>query len=58
MKKIIVLVAALLCAGCGTPRYNEGGGHNLYGNAYNGNNRDYARNCGYAMDELLMCGAY
>ncbi|WP_292336645.1 hypothetical protein [Mesorhizobium sp.] len=44
MKKIIVLVAALLCAGCAST-----------GNYANG---DYARNCGMAMDELTLCNGY
>lgn len=44
--KHLWIIGALLLAGCG------GGGHASYGN------RDYARNCGNAMDELGMCGGY
>lgn len=48
MKKLIILGMALLCAGCATSRYNDGGRNNV----------DYARNCGYAMDELGLCNGY
>lgn len=45
MRIIIATIAlCLLTAGCTT---TGGSG-----------NRDYARNCGYAMDELLLCNGY
>lgn len=50
MKKLFVLLAVLACAGCaGQGRYSD----HLHENS------DYKRNCGNAMDELLMCnGSY
>ncbi|TIU88833.1 MAG: hypothetical protein E5W06_00250 [Mesorhizobium sp.] len=55
--KHLWLIGALLAAtGCANHGYREGGGHNLYRSTYG--NRDYARNCGYAMDELGLCGGY
>ncbi|MER9524051.1 hypothetical protein NKI96_10745 [Mesorhizobium sp. M0292] len=60
-KKVFAMSAAVLAylalAGCANHGYREGGGHNLYG-THGAGNRDYARNCGMAMDELEMCGGY
>lgn len=55
--KHLWIIGAVLLAGCANHSYREGGGHNLYGTSIGGN-RDYARNCGNAMDELGMCGGY
>lgn len=52
MKKALIVLVALLCAGCATT-------DNYHTSSVGvGGNRDYARNCGYAMDELLLCGPY
>jgi hypothetical protein len=52
MKRLLIAACLMACAftvGCTT----TGGGYSGSGN------RDYARNCGYAMDELLLCnGSY
>lgn len=42
----VILIAACLLAGCTSTRHSASG------------NRDYARNCGMAMDELGMCNGY
>lgn len=44
--RYLLIVALVALSACG-------GGH---GGTYG--NRDYARNCGNAMDELGMCGGY
>lgn len=41
--KYLVVIAVMALSACG---HNTGG------------NRDYARNCGNAMDELGICGGY
>ncbi|WP_181173120.1 MULTISPECIES: hypothetical protein [unclassified Mesorhizobium] len=41
--KIVILITALICAGC---------------SATAPANRDYANNCGYAMDQELLCSSY
>lgn len=43
MKYLVVTALVVLLSACGH---------------YTGPNRDYARNCGNAMDELGMCGGY
>lgn len=44
MKTTMLLLAACLLAGCVGTRHAD-------------RNRDYARNCGPVMDELLLCSA-
>ncbi|MBZ9706095.1 hypothetical protein LB543_05095 [Mesorhizobium sp. ESP7-2] len=44
MKTITLLLLAVLAAGCTSTGHGSRDNH------------EYARNCGYAMDALLLCG--